>query len=245
MAAVFERKTPEKSDLPHHTAGSAIYEKYRAEYGKYSGAIDEHISKKILAGYSIPAVEEKTADSVEEALAAARSFGFPVVMKGILPGEIHKTESGLVRLGINSGEEVKKIFGDLNMKMAGKGEILVQRQIGGGLELIAGMVRDPQFGPCVMLGLGGIFTEILKDTVFAVAPLSRQEALSMIERLNSKKLLNGFRGYPPVDREILAQILVRLGDLGYENPDIREIDINPLIALGKGIVAVDATVILK
>ncbi len=245
MAAVFEREKAEKSKIVNDRAGSAISEKFKAELKGNTGALDEHISKKILSEYLIPVVDEKIADSVEDALNAARSFGFPVVMKGILPGEIHKTESGLVRLGISSEEQIKKIFGELNMKMAGKGKILVQRQLEGGLELIAGMVRDPQFGPCVMLGLGGIFTEILKDTVFAVAPVSHEEALSMIGRLKSQKLLNGFRGYPPVDREIISQILVRLGDLGCGNPKIKEIDVNPLIAGKNSIVAVDASVVLE
>jgi len=127
--------------------------------------------------------------------------------------------------------------------VAGKGKILVQRQMEGGLELITGMIRDSQFGPCVMLGLGGILTEILKDTVFAVAPVSYREAISMIARLKTQKLLNGFRAYPPVDREALAKILVSLGDLGYENPNIREIDINPLIAGEKSLVAVDAVIV--
>ena len=245
MAAVFEREKPEKSDRPSYASGFAISENFKAEIENSKGALDEHLSKKILSEYSIPVVDEKIAGSVEDALNAARSFGFPVVMKGILPGEIHKTESGLVRLGVSSEEEIKKIFGGLNFKMAGKGIILVQRQMEGGLELIAGMVRDPQFGPCVMLGLGGIFTEILNDTVFAVAPVSHGEALSMIERLKSQKLLNGFRGYPPVDREILAKIIVCLGDLGCGNPQIKEIDINPLIAGKNNLVAVDATVVTQ
>ena len=243
MAAVFEREKPEKREIPSHATRYAISEKFKAELKKSKGALDEHISKKILAGYSIPVVDEKIAGSVEDALNAAGSFGFPVVMKGILPGEIHKTESGLVRLGVSSEEELKMVFGELNIKMAGKGEILVQKQMKGGLELIAGMIRDPQFGPCVMLGLGGIFTEILKDRVFAVAPVSYKEALSMIGRLKSQKLINGFRGYPPVDREILAKILVGLGDLGYENTNISEIDINPLIAGKDSIVAVDAVIV--
>jgi len=242
MAAVFEREKPEKRDLPA-ASRSAIFEKYKAELENRTGALDEHISKKILAGYSIPVVEEKIAVSAEDAFDAARSFGFPVVMKGILPGEIHKTESGLVRLGVSSEEEIKKIFGELNIKMAGKGKILVQRQMEGGLELIAGMVRDPQFGTCVMLGLGGIFTEILKDTVFAVAPVSHREALSMIGRLKSQKLLNGFRGFAPVDRGILAKIVVSLGYLGCDNPWIGEIDINPLIAGKNSLVAVDAVIV--
>ncbi|RPH51510.1 MAG: CoA-binding protein [Desulfobacteraceae bacterium] len=242
IAAVFEREKPEKRDLPA-SSRSPISKKYKTELEKSTGALDEYISKKILDEYSIPVVDEKIASSVEEALDTARSFGFPVVMKGILPGEIHKTESGLVRLGVSSGEETGKVFAELNMKMAAKGKILVQRQMEGGLELIAGMVRDPQFGPCVMLGLGGIFTEILKDTVFAVAPFGHGEALSMIGRLKSQKLLNGFRGYPPVDREILAQILVRLGDLGCGNLEIKEIDVNPLIAGENSIVAVDAVIL--
>jgi acetate---CoA ligase (ADP-forming) len=121
---------------------------------------------------------------------------------------------------------------------------LVQRQVEGGLELIAGMIRDPQFGPCVMLGLGGIFAEILKDTVFAVAPLSLKEALSMIGRLKSQKLLNGFRNFAPVDRESLAKIIVSLGELGLGNQEIKEIDVNPLIAAGGKITAVDASVII-
>jgi len=244
MAAVFERNKPEKKELLYYATEYAISEKYKAELENSSGSLDENISKKILAGYSIPVVEEKMADSVKDALAAARLFGFPVVMKGILPGEIHKTESGLVRLGVASEEEAKKIFGELNIKMAGKGKILVQKQVESGLELIAGMIRDPQFGPCVMLGLGGVFTEILKDTVFAVAPVSHGEALSMIARLKSQKILNGFRAYPTVNRKALAKILVGLGNLGCENPNIKEIDINPIIAGGKGLVAVDAVIVL-
>ncbi|MBU1570745.1 MAG: acetate--CoA ligase family protein, partial [Proteobacteria bacterium] len=244
MAAVFERKKSEKRVLPFHGSDHAIPGEYKPELQKNRGALDEHLSKKILAGYSIPVVDEKIAVSVEDALDAARSFGFPVVMKGILSGEIHKTESGLVRLGVASEEEVKKLFGELNIKMAGKGKILVQKQVEGGLELIAGIVRDSQFGPCVMLGLGGIFTEILKDTAFAVAPVSHGEALSMIARLKSQKLLNGFRAYPTVDREALAKILVGLGNLGCENPNIKEIDINPIIAGEKGLVAVDAVIVL-
>lgn len=245
MAAVFERKKPERRDIECCDSGFVRTGKYKAELENYSGPLDEHISKKILAGYSIPVVEEKTAASLEDALGAARAFGFPVVMKGILPGEIHKTESGLVQLGITSEEEATKAFGRLKGRMAGKGNILVQPQIEGGPELIAGMVRDPQFGPCVMLGLGGIFTEILKDIVFAVAPLSCKEALSMIGRLKSQKLLNGFRGFSPVDRESIATIIVSLGELGCSNPRIKEIDINPLIACKNRIVAVDASVVLE
>ncbi|MBU1713414.1 MAG: acetate--CoA ligase family protein, partial [Proteobacteria bacterium] len=245
MAAVFERGKPEKSNIVSYNSGLLITGKDKTELENYSGALDEHISKKILACYSIPVVDEKTAAAPEEALDAARFFGFPVVMKGILPGEIHKSESGLVRLGISSEDEVKKIFGELDNKMAGKGIILIQRQIEGGIELIAGMIRDPQFGPCVMLGLGGIFAEILKDTVFAVAPLSHKEALSMIERLKSQKLLDGFRNFAPVDRESLAKIIMNLGELGCSNPKIKEIDINPLIATKEKIVAVDALVIVE
>jgi acetyltransferase len=244
MAAAFEREKPESGD-----AGSCNVTKGTQEYltklhNSY-GALDEHVSKKILAGYSIPTVEEKLVNSAEEAVSAARSLGFPVVMKGILPGGIHKTESGLVKLGISSEGETDNLFSDLKVRMEGKGKVLMQRQIKGGPELIAGFMRDPQFGPCVMIGLGGVFAEILKDTVFAVAPLSRREALSMIGRLKAQKLLNGYRGFAPVDRESLADIIVNLGELGCGNPKIMEIDINPLIAVEKKLVAVDATVVLQ
>jgi acetyltransferase len=127
--------------------------------------------------------------------------------------------------------------------MAGKGTVLVQKQVEGELELIAGLVRDPQFGPCVMCGFGGVLAEAVGDVRFAAAPLTLKEALAVIGRLKGRRLLDGFRGKPPVDREALARILVRLGDLGLACPQIREIDINPIMIREGRPVAVDAAII--
>ena len=209
-----------------------------------SGTLDEYQSKQILGLCGFPVVEEKIVSSSREAKEIACEFGFPVVLKGLLPGEIHKTELGLVHTGISSVEEVETVLFKLQKTMSGKGTILIQKQIQGYPELIAGLIHDPQFGPCVMCGFGGLFTEVLADRVFAVAPINRVEALALIKRLKTQKLLDGFRGFAVVDRNALADILVRIGELGLAYPQIKEIDVNPLIvSVGKPIAA-DATIII-
>jgi len=209
-----------------------------------SGTLDENHSKQILALCNIPVVEEKIVSSAHEAKEIAGEFGFPVVLKGLLPGEIHKTEFGLVRTGITSVEHVAAVLIELQEAMSGNGTLLIQKQIQGYPELIAGLIRDPQFGPCVMCGFGGILAEVMADTVFAAAPLSRPEALELIGRLKTQKLLNGFRGFAAVDRDALADILVRIGELGRTYPQIKEIDLNPLIVSEGKPIAVDATIII-
>ena len=209
-----------------------------------SGTLDENHSKQILALCNIPVVEEKIVSSAHEAKEIAGEFGFPVVLKGLLPGEIHKTEFGLVRTGITSVEHVAAVLIELQEAMSGNGTLLIQKQIQGYPELVAGLIRDPQFGPCVMCGFGGILAEVMADTVFAAAPLSRPEALELIGRLKTQKLLNGFRGFAAVDRDALADILVRIGELGRTYPQIKEIDLNPLIVSEGKPIAVDATIII-
>lgn len=207
------------------------------------GVLDEHRSKKILSLCDIPTVAEAPAATPGEAAAAAETMGFPVVIKGLVPGEVHKTEAGLVRLNLAAPDAVEAAFSELRARMAGKGTVLVQKQVEGELELIAGLVRDPQFGPCVMCGFGGVLAEAVGDVRFAAAPLTLKEALAVIGRLKGRRLLDGFRGKPPVDREALARILVRLGDLGLACPQIREIDINPIMIREGRPVAVDAAII--
>jgi len=210
-----------------------------------AGALDEHLSKQLLAACGIPTVTEKIVSSAAQAGKSAVKFGFPLAMKGLLPGAVHKTELGLVRLGIADEKSVRKEFAELNLKMENRGNILLQRQISGKVELILGFLRDPQLGACVMFGLGGISAELYEDAVFSVAPLTRQEALAMIGRIRGQKLLNGFRGAPPVDREEIARLIVRLGEIGLACPRISEIDINPLLYGEEGAIAVDATVVLS
>jgi acyl-CoA synthetase (NDP forming) len=208
------------------------------------GALDEYLSKQILGATGVPVVEERRIASADEAEAVAAELGFPVVMKGLSPGKIHKTELGLVRLGIASQRDTGDQFRSLMAAMSGTGSVLVQQQIRAELELIVGLIRDSQFGPCVMLGLGGVLAEVFRETVFAVAPLTRSDALRLIARLGAQQLLDGFRGAPPVDRKALAQILIQVGQLGCACPSVREIDINPVMVRHGKPVAVDASVIV-
>lgn len=210
----------------------------------HTGVLDEHLSKQVLAAAGIPTVQERLVLSESEMDAAVRELGFPLAAKGLVPEVVHKTDRGLVRLNISTPDEAKAVFAEFHRRMDHKGKVLIQKQVIGSRELIAGMVVDPQFGPCVMCGLGGVFTEILKDVVFGAAPLTPSDAMAMIGRLKNQQLLDGFRGAVPVDRQALVQVLTALGDLALNFPRIREIDINPLIISSGRPVAVDATLVL-
>ncbi len=243
MGALFNRPLPAASEIPSARAVS-LDEAQEKILSESAGALDEHFSKKLLSAAGIFVVEERIVKTPEAAEKAASEFGLPVVMKGLLPGEVHKTEKNLVRLDIRSFEDVRQIFDELTREMDSRGEILIQPYVKGDLELIAGLVNDPQFGTCVMCGFGGILAEVIADVAFAMAPLSHEEALALIRRLKAQKLLDGFRGAPAVDREALAQTLVQLGDLGATNEKIEQVDINPLIIRDGSPIAVDASVIL-
>jgi len=239
-----KRETPWNASVESFQYAAAASCKWNQVLAAPSSSLDEHVSKQILADFGIPTVPEKIVSSVSEAKAAASDFGFPIVMKGISPGVVHKTEQGLVRIGIHSDEMVENAFSDIRSAMPNGGDILVQQQIDGSIELIVGFLRDPQFGPCVMLGLGGILAEALKDTAFAVAPISRKDAFHMIDQIRAQNVLNGFRNSIPVNREVLSDILIRIGELGLACPQIQEIDINPLIVCNGSPIAVDASIIL-
>jgi acetyl-CoA synthetase (ADP-forming) len=210
-------------------------------------ALTEFEAKLFLANYGLPVPPEKTADSLEAALAAAAVIGYPVALKGSGEELLHKTELGLVKLGLRNASALREAYDQL----AAAGVVplkamLVQQMVAGDRELVAGLVRDPQFGPSVMFGLGGIYTEALEDVAFRVAPLSRWDALQMMEEIRGRKILGAFRGMPPVDRKALADILITLGTIGLEHPVIREIDINPMKIQPDGrLIAVDALIILK
>ena len=209
-------------------------------------SLNEFDSKRFLAQYGIGVTLEKIAGTREAATEAATEIGFPVALKGSGPGLLHKTERDLVRLNLKNEAELLEAFDHLTTGLSEPvHEVLVQQMVAGERELAAGLVRDPQFGPCVMLGLGGVLTEVLEDVVFRVAPLTRWDALQMMEELRGRKILDAFRGRPPVDREVLADIIITLGRIGLENPAIREIDINPLKIRSDGQpIAVDALIIL-
>ncbi|MGE0085000.1 MAG: acetate--CoA ligase family protein [Desulfococcaceae bacterium] len=246
MNAVFARKRMMDSGLAKEVISDSFSLSDTANdlLVRESGVLDEYLSKQILNGCGIPTVREEIVTSPEEAVNLLSEMRGPLVMKGLVPGQVHKTESGLVRLWISTEAGVKKHFKSLGEKVGDTGKILLQKQVDGGVELIAGLMHDPQFGPCVMFGLGGIMAEVLKDVVFASAPITHDEALELIGRLKSRQMLDGFRGAEPADRNAIAQVLVNLGRLGLAFPQISEIDINPLIVTKGKPVAVDATVII-
>jgi acetyltransferase len=208
------------------------------------GVLDENESKNILAAAGIETVEEVVVAGRDEALTAAGQIGYPVALKGLSDGIVHKSERGLVVLDIRSDAQLEQAFDTLSPALPSNGRCLVQRHVKGELEFMAGLVRDRQFGPCVMCGLGGIFAEAIRDRSFAPAPLTRQEALAMIDRLKSSHLLDGWRGQAPTDRKALADILATLAALGLVDGRIQEIDLNPLVISGGRPVAVDATIVL-
>jgi acetyltransferase len=206
---------------------------------------DEFDSKRFLSHWKIPVVEEKMVQRPDEAWKTARQMGLPVVLKGLVPGETHKTESGLVQLGIMNKPLLEAAFQHIQEKLDRRGRILIQKEVQSDYELMAGFIRDDQFGPCVMFGLGGVFSELEPDVVFTMAPLDRDSALKLIHRIRSKRLLQGFRGMTPLREDIMMDILVNLGNVGVACHEIEQIDINPL-AVSKGVpLAVDANVILK
>jgi acetyl-CoA synthetase (ADP-forming) len=152
----------------------------------------------------------------------------------------------MVRVDLRNEQETLLAFDELTSRREGsEQDILVQEMIKGTRELVAGMTRDPQFGPCVMFGLGGVFTEILKDIAFRVAPLEKQDALDMTQEIKAHKILEAVRGMPAADLDLLCDILMKVGKIGMENDLIQEIDINPLILAGAKPVAVDALIVLR
>ncbi|MBW1672916.1 MAG: acetate--CoA ligase family protein [Deltaproteobacteria bacterium] len=208
--------------------------------------LSEYESKIVLASYHIPVTREIIIQKNNDVISAAHEIGYPVVMKGCSPEITHKTEKGLIRTDIRDDKEALDTFNDIMAGMNGShGSILIQEMIKGKRELVIGLIRDPQFGPCVMFGLGGIFTEILKDVSFRLAPLEKRDALEMMDEIKAHKILDAVRGMEPVDRELLSEMLINVGKIGVKNDAIKEIDINPVIISGNRPVAVDALIVLQ
>ncbi len=207
--------------------------------------LDEWESKKILRELGLATVPEILVEDLPGALEAAHSFGYPVVLKGRSPGLVHKTEAGLVRLDLHTPEALQIAFREMAGRPNPPASFMVQPQLKGDLELIVGLVRDPQFGPSVMLGLGGIRAEVDRDVVFRLAPVDRQEVEQMVSKLKGRALLEGFRGMAPVNLDLLAEWLIRLGELACRVEAVKEIDVNPLLIVKGEPVAVDASFVIK
>jgi acyl-CoA synthetase (NDP forming) len=213
--------------------------------------LSERDSLALLAGAGIPVTPARPASDADAAVAAAADLGYPVAVKLDAAGLAHKSDAGGVRLDLADEETLRRAAAELlaiGERLASDGPdvrgLLVEPMAAPGLELIVGLTRDPQVGPVVLVGLGGILAEALDDVVLGLAPVGRDEALAMLARLRGARLLDGVRGRLPIARGAVADILVGVGRLGIERPEIEAIDLNPVIASATGAIAVDALVVI-
>ncbi len=226
---------------------TAIEKVLKAAKAEGRTALTEAESKAVLKAFGVPVVAEWVLATPEETVGKAAETGYPVVLKGLGSKLTHKTERGLVKLNLGDAASVRKAASEIK-RGAGKDleGYLLQPHLTGRREFVAGLFRDDQFGPVVMFGLGGVFTEALDDVVFRLAPLDEATARDMLDELNAGQLLGAFRGEEPADREALVKTLVGLSRIALEYPEVREIDINPLLVGPDGRVsAVDALVVLN
>ena len=209
-------------------------------------ALSEYESKQVLAAYNIPVTREILLTDKTQVQKAGKEIGYPLVMKGCSAAVAHKTEKGLIHVDIRTDEEALNAFDKIMAGLKGfDGAVLMQEMVRGERELVVGLSRDEQFGPCVMFGLGGIFTEILRDISFRKAPLTKNDALKMMLEIKGHKILNAIRGMEAADMELLSQILINVGRIGLEIEQVQEIDLNPVILSGAKPIVVDALIVLK
>jgi hypothetical protein len=202
------------------------------------GWLGPEMTFRLLAGAGVSFAPWRVADGAN-VVEAATQVGFPCVLKAIRPGLVHKSEAGAVKIGIADAALARAAVCDFDNRL-GPGPVLVQRQLAPGLELAIGAKRDPRFGPAVLFGLGGIWIEALDDVAVRIAPFTEQEAASMFDDLRGRALLDGVRGRPAVDRAALAKLLAGLSQWIARAPWLAELDLNPIIADGSSLFAVDA-----
>jgi acetyltransferase len=203
-------------------------------------------AQALLALYGITMSGETI--SIADLTKLTEKYSFPLVLKGYSTSYTHKKEHGLVRLGLNNAEELTGVYAELAALMKGwpgQNEIVLQPTAPLGIELVLGARRDQTFGPVLMFGLGGTLVEVLNEVVFAMAPLDIQAALAMLERWPRRRLLDGYRGWPVVNCQELAALLVNLGNVINENAEIQEIDLNPVIVGPNGLVLIDVRVTVE
>jgi acetyl-CoA synthetase (ADP-forming) len=213
--------------------------------------LTEFESKKILKQAGISVVETKLAKTQKEAVSLSQKMSFPVALKIVSPDVIHKSDSGGVKLSLNNVTEVKKAYDEILKKVKKQYPdavihgVSVQKMIQPGTEVIVGTSKDPQFGPVIMFGLGGIFVELLKDVSFRVIPVEQRDAQEMIKEIKGYPLLQGYRGKEPANISVLVEIILKISKLIEENPQIKELELNPIFAYRNKAVAVDARIILE
>lgn len=213
-------------------------------------ALLEHEAGSLCSAYGIPVVEAALARNAEEAVRNAERIGFPVVLKVVSRHILHKSDVGGVVVGLSSSEDVRRGYAEIISRIEERRPgsriegVLVAKMARQGRELIIGAKRDKTFGPVLLFGLGGVFVEVLGDVSLRVAPITRLEALEMMSEIKGAKILDGYRGEGPVDKEALAEILIALGRMAHENPEIESVDLNPVTAYESGAVVIDAKVLL-
>lgn len=208
-------------------------------------------AKTICMEYNIPVTKFELAKNEDEAVKIAEEIGFPVVLKIVSPDIIHKSDVGGVMLNLKDAKEVKTAYKRImeNVKKHKKDAkiigVIVQEMAPPSTEVIVGAIKDPQFGPTLMFGLGGVFVEILKDVTFRIAPITKDEAREMLMEIKAYPLLKGYRNLPPADMEAITKILLNTSKLVMEHTEIKELDLNPIMVYEKGAKTVDARIILE
>jgi 3-hydroxypropionyl-CoA synthetase (ADP-forming) len=211
--------------------------------------ITEESSKEILSEYGIKVPQYALVTSADEAIKRSREIGFPLVAKIVSADILHKTDVGGVKVGLGSEDDVKKTFDDMYYRLKEKYDVkgvLLEKMVPNGVELIIGLQNDSQFGPSIMVGLGGIYTELFKDVSFRVLPITKNDASKMLESLRGKDILKGFRGSKPINMDMLSEAIVNIGTLGVDLAGKYEsIDFNPVVVYPESYFVVDAKIILK
>ncbi len=208
-------------------------------------------AKAVCREYGIPVTNFKVAKKEEEAIWFAEQIGFPVVLKIISPDIIHKSDAGGVTINLKNKSEVKRAYRKIlanvrkHQPKADIKGVLVQEMAPPSTEVIVGAIKDEQFGPSIMFGLGGIFVEVLKDVIFRIAPVTKQEAEIMITEIKAYPVLKGYRNQPPLDTEAIVNIIVNTSKLVTDYQEIKELDLNPVIVYERGAKTVDARIILE
>jgi len=205
----------------------------------------------MLKAAGIPVVETKLARNQKEAVALSKEMGFPVALKIISPEVVHKSDSGGVKLGLENAAQVEKAYAAIMASVKEKVPgatilgVSVQSMARKGVEVIVGMSKDPQFGPVIMFGLGGVLVELLKDVSFRIVPVAKFDAAEMIREIKGFPMLQGFRGAEPADLGALEKLIMKVSEFVEQHPQVKELDLNPVFAYKDGVVAVDARVVVE
>ena len=230
------------------TVGTTILDRAKTEKRT---VLTEFESKKLLERAGIPVVETRLVRTKRETISVSKEMGFPVVLKITSPDIVHKSDSGGVKLGIANATQASKAYSEimLSIKQRYPSAIIhgltVQKMAPPGIQVIVGMSKDPQFGPVLMFGLGGILVELLKDVSFRIVPVTKRDAAEMISEIKGYPLLEGYRGQEPANIDALQDIIVRVSQFVERTPEIKELDLNPIFAYRDKAVSVDARIVLE